>query len=330
MAGGNYGKVRITFWTDPDIKRKLTAEQKTLLLYYFSSPHGNMIGLYYCPPMFAAEETGIPVERVREWTAGPLAPFVSYDEETEEVFIRKLAEHQVGAELKEGDKRIPAVVKALREVHSEGLLRDFLTTYAGWPLGITPPEVPPKGHGRGIQELAADTGSPSESSSSSSSSSSNTPITELHSSPIGEAAEPGPELVEVEEIEPEQPTAFNPPPGAVAVLQGDRFNEDDRISPGEIVGAWLRTRATRPPATVIMENAGFAKTLSDRYTAGQLVRAFIGITQIWPHAGPKGEPWNLFDLDKRIDKAIAAFEQHPERKRQRNYEEFLREIGRAA
>ena len=39
MSGGDYGRVRHTFWTDPDIKRALSPEQKALLLYFFTSPH---------------------------------------------------------------------------------------------------------------------------------------------------------------------------------------------------------------------------------------------------------------------------------------------------
>lgn len=311
MAGGNYGRVRVTFWTDPDIKRKLTAEQKTLLLYYFSSPHGNMIGLYYCPPMFAADETGISVDRVREWTNGPLAPFVSYDEDTEEVFVRKLAEHQVGTELKDGDKRIPAVVKALREVHSKSLLREFLTTYVGWPLGITPPEAPPKGHRRGIRVHVPDAGSPSEAFSSSSSSSSSSPPAIVHSEAKASAGGPLSDSVQVVlgSIQQEQPIA-------------------EEMSTGQIIGAWVQAQPTRPSQTDIRKQGAAAKRLSESRTAEQIMAAMIGMGQLFPHS--KGEPWDLFDLEKKFAKAQQAAGNHPDLKRRRDWEAFNRELGEAA
>ena len=151
------------------------------------------------------------------------------------------------------------------------------------------------------------------------------PNEEQHSEPNGSAAKP--RLVPLEEIGAEE---YQPPPGAMLVLGGKQINESDHISAGEIVGAWIRTRRIRPPAPVINKQSGAAKDLSEKYTAGEIVRAFLGITQIWPHKGKDGEPWDLFNLRDRIDKAIAAAEQHPDLKRQQNYADFLRELERAA
>jgi hypothetical protein len=145
MAGGDYGRIRHTFWTDPDIKRALTPEQKTLLLYYFTSPHRTLIGLYYCPLEYAAGETGIPLERVREWTFGALSRFVTYDEQTEEILVHRAGKHQVGDELKERDNQRKAIEKALHEAHSSCLVRKFLSLYAHWPIDFqAPPEPQPE------------------------------------------------------------------------------------------------------------------------------------------------------------------------------------------
>ena len=142
MAGGDYGRIRHTFWTDPDIKRSLTPEQKVLLLYWFSSPHSNMVGLFYCPLEYVALETGLPLDKVREWTLGALSRFVSYDEKTEEVLVHRAAKHQITEHLQATDKRLKAIKRSLAEAHSKPLLRAFLTLYADWPLGIeAPPEL---------------------------------------------------------------------------------------------------------------------------------------------------------------------------------------------
>lgn len=142
--GGDYGKVLRSFWTDPDIKRTLSPEQKELLLYYFTSPHGNLAGLYYSPFEYVAAETGLPMERVREWTMGDLARFVSYDERTEEILVHRGARHQVGDELKAGDKRIKALQKVLTETHSRALVGRFLMLYPDLPFDRdnTPPPAP--------------------------------------------------------------------------------------------------------------------------------------------------------------------------------------------
>lgn len=130
----SYARVARTFWTDPDIKRRLTPEQKELLLYYFTSPHGNMIGLYYLPLEYASSETGLDLADVRSWTAGELADFVSYDEETEEVLVHRAAVHQIGPELKAGDNRAKAIDRILVDAHSPRLVQRFHDLYAHWPI----------------------------------------------------------------------------------------------------------------------------------------------------------------------------------------------------
>lgn len=139
MAGGDYGRIRHTFWTDPDIKRALSPEQKVLLLYYFTSPHRTLVGLYYCPLEYAASETGLPLERVREWTDGALSQFVTYDHTTEEILVHRAGRHQVGDELKAADNQCKAIVKALSEAHSPTLVRKFLDLYRHWPIAFKAP-----------------------------------------------------------------------------------------------------------------------------------------------------------------------------------------------
>lgn len=140
MAGENYRRVVPSFWTDPDVKRKLTLEQKALLLYFFTSPHSNMIGLYYLPLGYVASETGLGTEAIRLALAGVLAPFVVYDEDTEEVFVRRSAFHQMG-ELHGADKRKEGVRRLLQGVHSTRLRRAFLEQYASWELGVVLPDT---------------------------------------------------------------------------------------------------------------------------------------------------------------------------------------------
>lgn len=144
MAQTGYGRVQRGFWTDPDIKRVLTPEQKVLLIYYFTSPHSNMAGLYYCPLSYVADEVGLPLESVREWTLGPLSRFVTYDEWSDEILVHRALIHQVETgQLKEGDKRRKAIEAILHGAHSRRLVRRFLELYADWQFDV--PMPPPSG-----------------------------------------------------------------------------------------------------------------------------------------------------------------------------------------
>lgn len=139
MAGENYRRIVPSFWTDPDIKRGLALEDKMLLLYYFTSPHSNMIGLYYCPPAYVAAETGLAVGVIEDALSNRLVPFVTYDPNTEEVFVHAAARHQIGTELQGEDHRKKGVRRLLEGCHSPMLRRAFLLKYAAWNLGVTIP-----------------------------------------------------------------------------------------------------------------------------------------------------------------------------------------------
>lgn len=155
MAGGDYGRIRHTFWSDPEIKRALTAEQKALLLYYFTNPHCNMIGLYYCPLEYAASEVGLSLSDVQAWVYGPLARFLTYDPSTEEVLVHRMARHQIDRELKESDKRVGRVRRDLAGARSGALVQRFAALYPDWPHGIeTMP--PPSGDDGATREAPSD------------------------------------------------------------------------------------------------------------------------------------------------------------------------------
>lgn len=146
MPAEAYGVVLKTFWTDPDIKRKLTRDQKHLFLYLCTSPHSNMIGVYYCPIAYMANEADLSLEEIRRCLSGALAPHVTYDEQTEEVFVHALAKHGIGAELKIGkdgkpDRRIEGVRRQIEAVHSPRLRRAFIERYgAAYHLQMTLPD----------------------------------------------------------------------------------------------------------------------------------------------------------------------------------------------
>lgn len=83
-----YSKLHETFWSD--LKRKgVSTEGKLLFIYLISSPHHNMIGLYYIPLAYAAADLSWDQDTV--WKGlGELSEkgFISYDQEAEMVLVR--------------------------------------------------------------------------------------------------------------------------------------------------------------------------------------------------------------------------------------------------
>jgi hypothetical protein len=71
-----------------------------------TSPHANMLGLYYLPILYIAHETGLGLEGASKGLKSTIeAGFCSYDEDTEMVWVHEMAAYQVGKALKPGDNR---------------------------------------------------------------------------------------------------------------------------------------------------------------------------------------------------------------------------------
>lgn len=139
MSDEHYGKILHSFWTDPRIKRRLSRDGKLLLAYYFSSPHKNMTGVYPCPIAYASDETGIDPETIRGLLL-TLKEFVTFDPETDEIFVHGMAETAIGEELKAGDTKRKHLERHLSAVHSTRLLHLFHQRYARWGLKVRIPD----------------------------------------------------------------------------------------------------------------------------------------------------------------------------------------------
>lgn len=132
-----YRRVVTTFWTDPDLrKRKITRDQRLLLLYFFTNNHTNLAGLYWLPFSYAASESETRIEDVEAWVQGDLTPYVTYDLETQEILVHRLAWHNVGEDLKKRDNRVKAIERALGDAHSQMLVEKFLAVYSAWPIRL--------------------------------------------------------------------------------------------------------------------------------------------------------------------------------------------------
>jgi len=129
----DYSAVVPTFWTGKTGReiRALGPECQVIALYLLTSPHSNMIGLYYLPKLFIAHETGLTIEGASKALVSlSKAQFCTYDEESETVFIHEMARYQIGADLVATDKRVKGVENELKKFHNNPLLNAFLKRYA--------------------------------------------------------------------------------------------------------------------------------------------------------------------------------------------------------
>lgn len=171
MAEEEYGKVVVSFWRDPKL-RHLDPMARYLALYYFTCPHKNMAGLFYCPIIFASKETGLPATQIQELLKGPLSPFMTYDETSEEILVHRMARRQVGATIKGGDNRLTPILKTVQGAHSQSLVTLWKQLHRDWIEGAG--EAPREG-GTEAPPQASSSNSSSNNSSSSSSNSNKQP-----------------------------------------------------------------------------------------------------------------------------------------------------------
>lgn len=163
----DYGVVSPKFWTGSTGKAlRGDAEAQVLALYLMTCPHASMIGVYHCPVLYMAHETGLSMEgaskALQRLSDGG---FCAYDEGSETVFVYRMASFQIADEMKPGDNRIKAVVKALRNVPVDRFVAGFLERYGdafglwehfesmeGLGSPFEPPSKPRTGTGTGTEQ----------------------------------------------------------------------------------------------------------------------------------------------------------------------------------
>lgn len=127
-----YGTVLSKFWkagTGKELRGDPNAQ--ILALYLMTSPHANMIGVYFCTLGSMSYETGIPLEGASKALRRLIDEgFCSVDPATDEVFVTNMALHQIGEHLDARDNRCKAVARELSMVNSSLLQRQFHDIYA--------------------------------------------------------------------------------------------------------------------------------------------------------------------------------------------------------
>lgn len=128
----DYATVAPQFWlgkTGRELRKK-GAEAQVVSFYLMTSPHANMLGLYYLPILYIAHETGLGLEGASKGLKSAIeAGFCSYDEDTEMVWVHEMAAYQVGKALKAGDNRCAGVRNEYSSLTENSFLSSFYERY---------------------------------------------------------------------------------------------------------------------------------------------------------------------------------------------------------
>lgn len=129
----DYSKVGPKFWIGATGKRLRAAgmEAQIVAMYLLTSPHANMLGLYYCPTMFIAHETGLGLEGASKGLQSAIeAGFCEYDEASEVVWVIEMASYQIGEALKPSDLRVKGVQNEYGSLPENPYLARFYEKYS--------------------------------------------------------------------------------------------------------------------------------------------------------------------------------------------------------
>lgn len=128
----DYATVSPQFWlgrTGREL-RSAGAEAQVVAFYLMTSPHANMLGLYYLPVLYLAHETGLGLEGASKGLDRAIkAGFCSYDEHSEMVWVHEMAGYQVGRSLKPGDNRCAGVRNEYASLPENPFLPGFFDRY---------------------------------------------------------------------------------------------------------------------------------------------------------------------------------------------------------
>jgi hypothetical protein len=110
----DYAKVSPRFWTGEtgQALARRGSEALVVAVYLMTSPHSNMLGLYYQPVLYMAEETGLSPEGASKGLEACIEEgFCRYDHATKMVWVIEMASYQIGSTLDAKDKRCIGIQK---------------------------------------------------------------------------------------------------------------------------------------------------------------------------------------------------------------------------
>jgi len=126
-----FAKVPPQFWFNANERKKLGCHAQLVAIYLLTSPHANMIGVYYLPVNFIAHEIGMTMEEASKGLRGLIeVQFCSYDDHSEFVWVHDMAFTQICKQLKPSDNRVKAIQETYLDLPEVSFLKAFYDKYA--------------------------------------------------------------------------------------------------------------------------------------------------------------------------------------------------------
>jgi hypothetical protein len=128
----DYSKVGPKFWIGTTGKRLKSAglEAQVVAMYLMTSPHANMLGLFYQPLSFISHETGLTFEGASKGLQRAIeGGFCVYDADTEMVWVMEMAKYQIADHLKATDKQSKGVQNEYDALPGNPWLEPFFEKY---------------------------------------------------------------------------------------------------------------------------------------------------------------------------------------------------------
>lgn len=155
-----YSKVYPRFWTGGTGKLlRGDVDAQLIAMYLMTSPHANMIGVYHCPIMYMAHETGLTIEGATKGLARLIeAGICTFDALDDVVFVHEMAAHQIGEALSPKDKQVIGIAKQYAGIQQRHIRRGFWERYnkdfhlPEWVENDSPLEAPLMTHRSQEQE----------------------------------------------------------------------------------------------------------------------------------------------------------------------------------
>lgn len=127
----DYSKVSSAFWTGKTGKSLRGNQQAQIVaIYLMTCPHANMIGVFHCPIIYIAHETGSTIEGATKGLNDLVeGAFCTYDHDAETVWVHEMAKYQIGENLSPNDKQVIGIKKQYANLPSGLIKQGFFARY---------------------------------------------------------------------------------------------------------------------------------------------------------------------------------------------------------
>lgn len=324
-----YGAVDRRIWNDERF-RSWDRDTRDTWIYLLTTPHGNRLGCFVLPAYYVADHVQIGVEAARDALQNLHdEERIVWDPDLRVVCIRNhlhpdynpLANPNV----------VTAALKDLSELpDSEPCLQELLSAVRRWG----------KGHYEPLEDVLAErvTGTVCETVTETVTETVSTSHDSGDSNGSGNGSgngmangmrnpEPEHEPYQDPDPEPEQ----EPEEGNTgAVVAGRNLESEPEVKASDLVAAWVDRQppgTSGPSGKEKSKQGAAAKRICENHPRERIAAAWVGMDQLFPHSD--GEPWDLFDLERKFSKACEAAMEHPEAKDQLRKAEMMAALEKA-